>query len=248
MKRYGCAFLLLLLLASITHASAQGIDVDQKRKTLSVTVRETATVDADVAVLQIGYVNQGSTHQQVYGENVKIADKILKALTDAGISADAIETEALEVSGPGRYDYEQRPKGQEFHAYQQWTVRVRASDAQRVVDIAVAAGANQIGEVAWTASDASALEAKANEAALTKARALAGQMANSLGVKLGDLVSVMNFTPSEYEFLRAMAVGKGRAAASMAMLATPGTEMKLRLFPQKVKHESTVYVVYTFEQ
>lgn len=247
MTRHRCVLLFLLLLAGAAQLSAQGIDVDQKRKTLTVTVRETVSVDADVAVLQIGYVNQGSTHQQVYGENVKIADKILKALTDAGISTDAIETEALEVSGPGRYDYEQRPKGQEFHAYQQWAVRVKASDAQHVVDIAVAAGANQIGEVAWTAGDVGALEAKANEAALAKARTLAHQMANSLGVKLGELVSVMNFTPSEYEFLRRMA-GGGGVDASMARMATPGTEMKLRLFPQKVRHEATVYVVYAFEQ
>ncbi|MGH9778723.1 MAG: SIMPL domain-containing protein [Candidatus Acidiferrales bacterium] len=239
MSRRHLVLCALLSLATVQLARAQQIDVDQQKGTLALNVTEAVEVDAELAVLGIGYANRASSQQAAFSENVKAADQIVQALLKAGIPKENIETEELELS---RYESsdEQQP-GQEFRAYQKWRVKVAAVDAQRVVDIAVEAGANEVGDVEWTVKDITALEVRANAAALSKARALAEQMAKALDVQLGALLQVSNF--ARYRGLAAFA--GGGVSYSTSTLAQKRTQ--LRLFPEKVIREATVNVVFEFE-
>jgi uncharacterized protein YggE len=88
-------------------------------------------------------------------------------------------------------------------------VRTRATDGGRVVDAAVAAGANVVRNVHFTLDDPARAEAEARALAMQDASARARQVAAAAGVKLGRLLAVTEASP-------------GRPVARMAMAAAPG--------------------------
>ena len=223
-------------------ASAQEIQVNRQNKTISITADESATADAEVATLDIGYHNFAATQEAAYRENLVVAEQITKALLGAKVPKENIETEKLRL---GRTEADEKwteemKKERRFEAQQSWHVTVRSADAQGLVDLAVKAGANDVEDVEWNVADPLALQAKASGAALAKAKAIAEQMAKGLGTKLGELVYASNRAPVARAFRYATTVDTEAASIS-------NREPKLRLFPQKVKSEATVYAVFAIE-
>jgi uncharacterized protein YggE len=234
----------LPILISVTCLS-QDIQVNRQNKTIAVTADESITADAEVAVLDIGYHNYAPSQDAAFRENVRTAEQITQALLRAKISRDSIETEKLRL---GRVESDEKwteemKKERRFEAQQSWRVTVSAAQAQAVVDLAVKAGANEIDDVEWNVADPVALQAKAGGAALAKARSIAEQMAKGLGTKLGELVYASNRAPVPKMWRGA------QSAASMVTLTAAGVEKepKLKLFPQKVKSDATVYAVFAIE-
>ena len=184
--------LILCLVAGVVFA--QDIQVNRQNKTISVTAEESATADAEIAVLEIGYRNYAPTQDTAFQENVRVAGKITKALLDGGTAKENIETEKIQL---GRTETDEKwtadmKKERQFEARQSWHVTVSAVVAQTVVDASVKAGANEVEDVEWNVADPVALQAKAGGAALAKAKAMAEQMAKGLGTKLGELVYASN--------------------------------------------------------
>ena len=221
---------------------AQDIQVNRQNKTISVTADESATADAEVAVLAIGYHNYGLTQDAAFQENVRAAERITKALLDAKVPKANIETEKLRLART-EIDEKWTPdmkKERQFAAEQSWHVSVSAAEAQTVVDLAVRAGANDVDDVEWNVIDPVALQARASGAALAKARSIADQMAKGLGTKLGELVYASNRAPVAKMY---------RSAETVMVSASLVTEKqpKLTLFPQKVKTDATVYAIFSIE-
>jgi len=129
-----------------------------------------------------------------------------------------------------------------FNAEQQWRIQVVAADAQKVIDIAVAAGANSVQGVEWNVSDPQQLRAKAYAAALTRAKEMAEQAAAQANVKLGELVSIINGDDSES--LAKLPMRKKMQAIMVEAAPTPN----LVLYPSKVEREATVTVIYAIGQ
>src|SRR5579872_4613472 len=78
-------------------ASGQDIQVSRANKTVEVTVTATVRVDPEIAVIDVGYRNYARTREAAFQENVEQANRITGALTNAGISKTAIETEHLQM-------------------------------------------------------------------------------------------------------------------------------------------------------
>lgn len=238
---------LFLLMATSQGAHAQTVQVSRQNKTVEVSLTESIRVDPEVAEVKLGYRNYGQTKDQVYEENVRRANQIIQALLDAGITKEAIETHAVRLD---RASEEELPaaapqrKEREFVARQSWTVRVAVSDAQKVVDLAVGAGANLVEDVNWTVTDPLALEAKANLAALARARALAEQMARQLGAKVSDLLYLSNREPY-YERGGIGPGGGGGEVQTVMVMAQP--KLPLKLFPAKFVRFATITVVFCLE-
>jgi len=76
----------------------QDIQVNRQNKTIAVTADESITADAEVAVLEIGYHNFGITQDAAFQENVRVAERITKALLDAKVPKANIETEKLHLA------------------------------------------------------------------------------------------------------------------------------------------------------
>jgi uncharacterized protein len=217
---------------------AQAQHPPSERKTIEISATEKVEVAADVATVKIGYQNQSPTKDAAYAENIRIANKIMQAILDAGVPKEAIETESLRLEQEQERYGAKSDQPLKYSASQEWQIHAKASEAQKIVDIAVAAGANQIENVEWSVSDPDQLEAKAYSAAMKRARDLAEQTASQTGLKLGDIVSVANSTSSFDRFSRARGAG-----GMMFAMAAPKMAM-LKLQPGTVEREASVTITY----
>jgi len=238
-------FFLFVLLATIpVCAKAQSIRLaSDNKRTIEATTTEKISVLADAAVVRMGFSHTADTKDAAYNEIVRMGNKILKSLTDAGIAQDEIQSDSLTVNREEdtRQSSEAHPKIR-FNAEQQWRIQVVAADAQKVIDIAVAAGANSVQGVEWNVSDPQQLRAKAYAAALTRAKEMAEQAAAQANVKLGELVSIINGDDSES--LAKLPMRKKMQAIMVEAAPTPN----LVLYPSKVEREATVTVIYAIGQ
>jgi uncharacterized protein len=153
---------------------------------------EKVRATAQAATIKIGFQNQAATKHAAYAENTRAANEILQALMDAGVPKEAVETETLNLGQEQQRYGTAASQSAKFTASQQWEIHSKAAEAQKVVDIAVAAGANQIEQVDWSVADDKQLEAKAYGAALKCANDVAEQTAAQSGLKLGEIVSIVN--------------------------------------------------------
>jgi uncharacterized protein len=227
----------------VVAAMGQDIQINRQNKTIAVTAEESVTADAEVAVLAIGYHNYGLTQDAAFHENVRAAERITKTVLEAKIPEASIETEKLSL-GQSESDEkwtDDMKKERRFQAQQSWHITVPVAQAQTIVDLCVNAGANEVEDVEWNVDDPVALQAKAGGAALSKARAIADQMAKGLGSKLGELVYASNRAPVA-KMWRGMAL-----QTSSASIGAAENQPKLKLFPQKVKADATVYAVFAIE-
>ena len=234
---------LLIFAMATVGLPAQDILVNRQNKTIAVTADESVSADAEVATLAIGFHNYGPTQDAAFRENVRNADRIIKALLDAKVPKAAIETDKLQLTHtqPDEKWSAEVKKEREFVAEQSWHVTVSADEAQSVVGLAAQEGANEIDDVDWNVMDPVALQAKAGSAALAKAKAIADQMAKGLGTKLGELVYASNRAPVA-KMWRGMTLN-----TESATLSNADKKPKLTLFPEKVKSDATVYAVFSIE-
>jgi len=223
---------------------AQEIQVNRQNKTIAVTADDSIAADPEIAVLSLGYHSYAPTQDQAFRENVRVADQITRALLDTKIPEANIETEKLQLARVEQDQKwtEQMKKERVFEAQQSWHVTVSSSQAQSIVDLAVASGANEVDDVDWNVADPIALQAKASGAALAKAKSIAEQMAKGLGTKLGELVYASNRAPVA-KMWRGMTLNTQSAVIAGAW----EQPQKLKLFPQKVKSDATVYAVFSID-
>ena len=237
-----------LLLFASCYSLTQDIQVNRQNKTIAVTAEQSISVDAEVAVVAIGYHNYAPTQDAAFQENVRVAEIIVKAMMGAGVPKANVETQKLHLGRTEpdmRWPPEQKRERQ-FEAQQSWNITLPVSLAQAVVDLAVKNGANEVEDVEWEVADPVALQAKASGAALAKAREVAEQMAKGLGAKLGDLVYASNRVPVQKEW-RGMETVTVNAEAEVVSNMPVKREPRLTLFPQKVKSDATVYAVFAIE-
>ena len=231
-----CSFFSLVLLPVAAPAQPQHASSD--RKTIEISATEKVQVAADTATVKIGYQNLSATKDAAYAENTRMANKIIQAILDAGVPKEAIETESLKL-GQEEERYEAKSnQASKYNALQEWQIHSSASEAQKIVDIAVAAGANQIENVVWSVKDPDELEAKAYAAALNRAKNLAEQTASHMHLKLGEIISIGN---SASRFDRVL-FGRG-GLAMYAMIAEAKLPM-LKLQPGLVEREASVTITY----
>ena len=191
MKKISLAALAIVAIGSFFNASAQNVQVSPTNRTIAVTACETLRVDPDLAIAHVGSHNYGATKGAAYAENVRAAEKITKALFAAGAPKEALATEMLQLSLVDCRNCDlsaDKKKNQEFEAQQTWKICLAVRAAQKIIDVAVAAGATDVNPVQGGMADVHALEAKASSSALAQARRAAEQIANQMGVKLGALL------------------------------------------------------------
>lgn len=239
-----CALGLSLALSS---ASAQTVEVTQNNRTLSVSSNGTATELADRAVLHIGYEVYGPTADAAYSAAAERSSAIAKALSDAGVAKDQIESQSQSVGSTPNYENSQNLSAAEraarqFRAQQSWNVRLPASEAARVLSLAVAAGANDSGDIDWQVSDQAELAGRAAANALTNDKQMAASMAKGLGVNLGPLLYASNQAPDSLATPRFAMLASGDAAPLSRKLKP------LSIEPQRVSVTATVYAIFAIQQ
>ena len=188
MTRYRFALTVLALLATGT-AHGQTVQVNPQNRTIELTAQSSIEIEADLVSVTVGYHNYGTTHEATYNENLRVADEILKSWMDAGLATVDVSTHSLTLSRVSDDDLKNTDaserKQKQFEATQSWTVTQKVAVAQKLLDIAVAAGANEVGDPEWKLSDPDMAEGRAYASALEKAHGIAEEMAHSFGAKVG---------------------------------------------------------------
>jgi len=243
MIRSRIATLAIALTALAASGRAQTIQVNKENRTIAITATDKVTAIADQATLHIGFIAYGSDSNSAYANGSKVSNAIVKALTDAGIPKETIQSENQQIAPVQNYQLDKLTEAQkaqrQFQVSQSWTVKTLAADAAKTLDLAVKAGANQSGQIEWGFKDENAPEAEAAAKALKRAHAQAEQMATSLNAKLGSLLYASNeVQPSgPRPMMRAM------AAAPMAM----DKVQPLAINAREIEKTATVYAVFAIE-
>jgi len=231
-------------------ASAQTIQINRENKTVAISTTDEATATADIAAVTVGFEIYGPDYQSVYTDGGNASHAILEALRKAGVEDKNIESSGQSLEQNTNFDDKDKPDQRakkQFVFRQSWEVSVPPKSAAEVIRVAVGAGANKSGAIDWRLSDRKALQAKAAEAALIKARAVANQMAEGLHVKLGDLIYASNETPNARIFIpsasQQVTVNAEAASVASSINLLPALEIR----PQTIREEATVYAVFAIE-
>jgi uncharacterized protein len=243
MKALSSTIAAMFLLTAGPITSAQGIQITRDNRTIAVSATATVIAEPEIALVSLGYDSYGKTREATYDDNTQTASKIIDALVAAGVKQDSIETSDIRlglVDTSERDMTDEERKEKQFEAEQTWLLRIPPTQAQNAVDRAVAAGA-EIKSVYWVVADPDVLDAKAQTAALSKARGLAEQMAQQFGGKVGQLLFVSNAQPGSMPWLSAN--GNFQQTVTVESTVVPS----LKLFPQKVRRDVTVYAVFALE-
>jgi len=235
---------LSVLLAGVTLSSqAQTIQVNRENRTIAITATDKVTAIADQATLHVGFIAYGPDSNTAYANGSKLSNAIVKALTDAGVPKDAIQSENQQIAPVQNYQLDKLTEAQkaqrQFQVNQSWTIKMEAADAAKALDVAVKAGANQSGQIEWGFKDENAPETQAAAKALKRAHTQAEQMASSLNAKLGSLLYASN----EVQPSGPGPMFRGMTAAPMAMEKV----QPLAINPREVEKTATVYAVFAIE-
>jgi len=181
---------------------------------VSVTGEATVSVPPDQAQIDAGVTTEAKTAREASDANNAAMGKVLLALKGAGIEEKDYQTSRLSLqpeSAPNRSSGPATIVG--YRASNRVTIRLRdVSKVASVIDTLVGAGANDIGGINFTVSQASKLLDDAREQAIADARRKAEIYAKAAGVTLGAPLSISDGgTPGPITFRR-MAAGMAAAA------------------------------------
>ena len=239
-----------LALVFVTYAHPQSIQINRDNKTIAISTTDEATALADIAAVTVGFEIYGADSETAYADGSKISHAVLDALHKAGVDDKSIESTGQGLQRNTDFDdkdkIEQRAKKQ-FILHQSWEVTVPPGAAAEVISVSIAAGANKSGVIDWRLSNRKALQAKAAEAALVKAREVAAQMADGLHVKLGALIYASNETPNSKIFFPRALQGLVLNTQSASLAPPPPINTKLEIRPSTIREEATVYAVFAIE-
>jgi uncharacterized protein len=158
---------------------------------VSVTGEATVSVPPDLAQVDGGVSSDAKTAREAFEANNAAMGKVLLALKSAGIDAKDIQTSRLSLQPQSALSRPGPSPIVGYRANNRVTVRVRdVAKVASVIDTLVGAGANDIGGIVFSVSNASKLLDEARERAIADARRKAEIYARAAGVTLGAPVSI----------------------------------------------------------
>jgi len=214
--------------------------VDPSVRTLRVEGTGEVKAQPDEAFIDLAVETLASTAKAAGEQNAKKMEKVIAALTGAGIHRKEIQTRNYSVypdyAPPAPNETEAKLRGYRVSN----VVSVHVTELSRVgslLDQALAAGANRVDQVRFGLARQEAVQGEALRQAVTRARKSAEVLAASLGVKLGAVVDASTVTepPQLYPARFAMA-----EMASDARVATS-------IQPEEQTVQAKVTLIYLIE-
>lgn len=167
----------------------------------------------DTAKVEIGLVTEGKDSITVQNENTSKMNAVIKFLKGQGIKDEDLKTSAYNLSP--KYDYSNgKSKLSGYVINQMLTVTVRdLTKTGKILDGAVASGANQVNSISLFVDKPDELKNKAREEAVKQARAQALATSKIAGFRLGRIVgfseNTMGEPPMYYRAMEAKGMGGG---------------------------------------
>lgn len=217
------ALTIFLLAASALHAQQPA----DKSRPPSITVNGEATIAAepDQAEIDIGVTTQARTAPEASRENAERLARVLAAVKKLLSRSDEVKTSGYALNPQYRYPQGGKPEIVGYNANNILRIKTaQLDDVGKMIDAAMAAGANNINRLAFTLKDEEAARLNALRQASAKAKAKAEAIAASLGLKILRISSVNEGERSFQPILRQMPMARGEALAARAPTPVePGT-------------------------
>lgn len=196
-------------------AQQESSDQSSTKRSVSVTGSAQVRVQLDLAIVRVGVQTSASEAATALDNNNEQMQALLDALQQAGVAEDDIQTQTIQLqpqyaNAPQAFPPQPVEPAQsetmsdttssapEITGYIAVnTVEVRTSDLANLgslLDMIVAAGANQIAGIRFDISDANDALTKARDAAWQDARQKAEQLADLAGSELGDVLTISEFS------------------------------------------------------
>jgi uncharacterized protein YggE len=158
---------------------------------ISVTGEATISVAPDLAQIDGGVTTEAKTAREASDANNAAMGKVLQALKSAGIAEKDFQTSRLSLQPQGAPNRTGPAVIVGYRASNHVTIRLRdVTKVASVIDTLVGAGANDIGGINFTVSQASKLLDDARGQAIADARRKAEIYARAAGVTLGAPISI----------------------------------------------------------
>lgn len=220
--------------ATASTATQQG---EQHSNNIMVTGSGTASLKADKATIVLGVQTENKSASEAVGLNAEAMNRVISALKTLGIPEDNMKTVSYSVYPVYDYSKEERVTG--YRVINMISVETsNVSLVGRIIDVAVANGANQLQGVTFGLSDEKqeALRKQAYLRALDDAEDKAKLIAETLGLSITGVAYVSETSYQPYwDFRYTLNVGEYQAAP------TPILEGNISV-------SVTVSVAYTFTQ
>ncbi|HLD04853.1 MAG TPA: SIMPL domain-containing protein [Candidatus Nanoarchaeia archaeon] len=235
-----------LLLAACT----MQVNPNQQIPQISSSGEGEITTSPDQATAYVQIVTQGKIASEAQTYNKALANKVKDTFLNNGLKEEDIETSSYNVNPERVYIPPKDPNTVETYQIRGYTVthafKVTVKDLDKLgemVDDAVKAGANSVDNVVFGLSKQKEIQVKgeALKIASKKAKEKAEAIADSLGIRLGKVLSASEsggYTPyySDYRFAANKAMDVAAEAAPSPI--TPG----------KVDVQTSVNLVYEINQ
>jgi len=151
-----------------------------------------AYVTPDRAMLSVAVESQAETAAKAGADNAAKQTRVIDAVKATGIAAAQIRTSGYNVFPEYAQSTGKGPRVTGYRANNTVQIEVRNLEAVgKVIDAALAAGANNIGAVSLYASNTDAARREALQKAVAKARAEAEAAATAAGGSLGALLDLI---------------------------------------------------------
>lgn len=162
-------------------------------RTITVVGEGEVRVKPDIARVTIGVEVLRNNVREATDANNQIIDKVIAALSAAGVAKDDIQTSGFSVFAE-RYGTDGNPLPEDqlnYRVSNSVIVVVRALDTvSAVLDAAIEAGANSIYGIEFALDDSAAVDSEARAAAVENARVKAEELASLAGVAVGEVISI----------------------------------------------------------
>ncbi len=211
-----------------TTAAAQELDTSS---TADIEVTGTGKVYAkpDTAIASVGVDVTAPQLADALKQAGDAAAKLVAAVKAQGIDDKDIQTSAYNI-----YPVTTQPKEGEaakvtgYRVDYEYNVKVRQlENAGKVMDAAIAAGANSVNGLSFTIDDSSRYETEARAAAVKDAQGKATTLAGAAGVKIGRVISMSEQGGGVQPMYRANVQAFGFAAPSAAPIESGQNEISV---------------------
>jgi len=209
---------------------------------ISATGNSELSIMPDEAIVRIKVETKEKTAELAQNKNSEIMSDVQSALKRAGLSSDDIETDQYNLYKWQEWDPITRKSVEKgYRLYH--TIKITTSDFEKVgelITVAVDAGANGIENVQFDLSEEKKKDVKkeALQQASQNAKEKAQAVADGLGVRLGDLLSIKESSFDYGPLYRTMGIAE--AAVDMDEKISPPVPIQ----PEELEIRASVSVSY----
>ena len=210
-------FVVVLIFAVFRFAGPIPVSVNTKNlgenSTFFVSAEGSVFVQPDTAVISFSVNKTASTASRAQSDANATAKKIADEIKKLGVSEDNIKTTSYNIFPT--YDQQSYTRIVGYRA--DISMQIKDTDLDRVnkvVDTAVANGADQVSGITFEVGDLDNATDEARELAIDKAKEKADKIADVAGIRLGKKLNVTEYSPEPYPMYEKAMLDSGGGSTS----------------------------------